>query len=63
MYPGFLLCLVGWGVLPGSVLSMMVLPFFVWCISRFQIAPEESALENKFGEAFYEYKKRVRRWM
>jgi len=36
---------------------------FVAYVTRFQIVPEERALEAKFGAEFSEYKRRVRRWL
>jgi len=36
---------------------------FVCYINRFQIAPEESALREKFGDAYAVYCARVRRWL
>jgi protein-S-isoprenylcysteine O-methyltransferase Ste14 len=63
MYLGMSLVLLAWSVylappwsLPGPVL-------FAWYITRFQILPEERALERLFGTAFAEYKNRVRRWL
>jgi protein-S-isoprenylcysteine O-methyltransferase Ste14 len=32
-------------------------------MGRFQIVPEERALEQKFGTEYVEYKRRVRRWL
>jgi protein-S-isoprenylcysteine O-methyltransferase Ste14 len=32
-------------------------------MNRFQIAPEEWALEALFGESFVGYRARVRRWI
>jgi protein-S-isoprenylcysteine O-methyltransferase Ste14 len=36
---------------------------FVTYLNRFQIRPEERALETIFGEAFIDYRRRVRRWL
>lgn len=36
---------------------------FVLYVSRFQILPEERALQAKFGEAYAAYRKRTRRWL
>jgi|SRR5690554_3797858 len=63
MYVGILLVLVAWALflsshwaLPGSLL-------FVLYINRFQIAPEERALDTLFGSEYAAYKSRVRRWI
>ncbi|MCC7286229.1 MAG: isoprenylcysteine carboxylmethyltransferase family protein, partial [Burkholderiaceae bacterium] len=36
---------------------------FAGYIQRFQIRPEERALEAKFGAEYVDYKRRVRRWL
>ncbi|SFL44581.1 Protein-S-isoprenylcysteine O-methyltransferase Ste14 [Nitrosomonas aestuarii] len=63
MYVGVMLLLFAWGIYLSSLLSLAGLPIFVMYITRFQIQPEERALENIFGEEFSNYKKRVRRWL
>jgi protein-S-isoprenylcysteine O-methyltransferase Ste14 len=32
-------------------------------MNRFQIQPEERALETLFGQAYIDYRQRVRRWI
>jgi len=39
------------------------LPLFVLYINRFQIAPEERALNAHFGAAYADYRRTVRRWL
>jgi protein-S-isoprenylcysteine O-methyltransferase Ste14 len=63
MYLGFLLALVGLAVFLANPLSLVLVPAFVAYMNRFQIAPEERVLSEKFGEAFAAYKKKVRRWV
>jgi protein-S-isoprenylcysteine O-methyltransferase Ste14 len=36
---------------------------FVAYVTRFQIHPEERALQAKFGEAYQRYRRRTRRWL
>jgi len=36
--------------------------FFLY-IQRFQIAPEERVLVEKFGEEYQQYRRAVRRWL
>jgi protein-S-isoprenylcysteine O-methyltransferase Ste14 len=38
-------------------------PVGAWALQELAIKPEEKYLEDKFGEAFLEYKRRVRRWL
>ena len=63
MYLGLLLSLLGWSVYLSSVFVFVgpVLLFFY--LGRFQIAPEERVLAAKFGEAYLNYRSRVRRWL
>jgi protein-S-isoprenylcysteine O-methyltransferase Ste14 len=63
MYLGFLLALAGWCVYLGNWASALLLPVFVACINRFQIAPEERALRAQFGPRFTMYASTVRRWL
>jgi protein-S-isoprenylcysteine O-methyltransferase Ste14 len=63
MYLGFLLMLVGWAIFLANILSFVFLPLFVFYMTRFQITPEERALEALFGEQFRAYKNKVRRWI
>ncbi len=63
MYLGLLVILTGWAVYLGSLSPFIVLPLFVWLMTRFQITAEERALVEKFGATYLEYKDRVRRWI
>lgn len=63
MYLGFALALLGWGIFLSNPLSLAVLFLFVAYMNRFQIAPEETALESLFGEEFAAYRSKVRRWL
>lgn len=63
MYLGFLVVLLGWGVWLANVVAFLLLPAFVFYMNRFQIAPEERALRERFGESFVVYQGRVRRWL
>ncbi len=63
MYLGMAIVLAGWGIWLGSAPSLLVLPFFVAYLTRFQVVPEERALEVRFGDAFAGYRRRVRRWL
>jgi protein-S-isoprenylcysteine O-methyltransferase Ste14 len=63
MYLGFLLILVGWAIFLSNTLAFLLLPAFIFYMNRFQIEPEERALTSLFGQAFFAYKSRVRRWL
>lgn len=63
MYLGLLMMLLGWAVDLSHPLACAALPIFVLYMDRFQIRPEERELQAKFGPAFAEYAKSVRRWI
>ncbi len=63
MYVGMLLMLVGWGIYLGNIASFIMLPVFILYMNRFQIMPEETFMAEKFGSAYQQYKKSVRRWL
>lgn len=62
MYLALALALVAWGCWLASPLALLVVPAFVAYLTRYQILPEERALETAFGAAFREYSARVGRW-
>jgi protein-S-isoprenylcysteine O-methyltransferase Ste14 len=63
MYLGMVIGLVGLFIFLGSISPILVIPVFVWLITNRFILPEEKALEKKFGEAYANYKNKVRRWI
>lgn len=63
MYLGFALALLGWGIYLSNPVSFAMLFVFTGYMNRFQIVPEERALESLFGEAFKAYRSKVRRWL
>ena len=63
MYLGLVIALVGLSFLFGTIVPMMVIPLFVWIVSKYIIDVEERALEEAFDQTYLEYKKRVRRWI
>ncbi|MBD9483727.1 isoprenylcysteine carboxylmethyltransferase family protein [Pseudomonas sp. PDM14] len=63
MYLGFATVLAAWSLALASPLAMFGVVAFVLYMNRFQIAPEERALATLFGEEFYRYRMRVRRWL
>lgn len=63
MYLGFAIVLLAWVVYLSAWPALLVVVAYVAYITRFQIEPEEKALEARFGEAFLDYKRSVRRWL
>ncbi|WBY01142.1 isoprenylcysteine carboxylmethyltransferase family protein [Ramlibacter tataouinensis] len=63
MYLGMALLLLAWGVYLSAWLAFAGPLLFVLYITRFQILPEERALQENFGEAFTRYAAQVRRWL
>jgi protein-S-isoprenylcysteine O-methyltransferase Ste14 len=63
MYAGFLLCLCGWGCYLGNAYALLGPVAFVLYMNRFQIIPEERALERIFGAEYDAYHRMVRRWL
>ena len=62
MYLGFAATLLGWALYLSNAAALVVLPLFIVYMNRFQIRPEERALEARFGPEFDAYRSSVRRW-
>jgi protein-S-isoprenylcysteine O-methyltransferase Ste14 len=63
MYVGLTCLLMAWSahlMVPWTAIGPAA---FVLFITRFQIIPEERALQRKFGSAYEDYRRRVRRWL
>jgi protein-S-isoprenylcysteine O-methyltransferase Ste14 len=63
MYLGMTIILTGWAVYLSNLILLVWVVGFIAYITRFQIQPEERALEKLFGNEFASYKKKVRRWI
>ena len=63
MYLGLLILLCGWATYLGSVSPFLLLPLFIFVITNMQIRYEEKILEEKFHQAYRDYKHSVRRWI
>ena len=63
MYLGLLTVLLGWAAWLGAPWSLLGPVVFFLYIQRFQIAPEERVLVEKFGEEYQQYRRAVRRWL
>ena len=63
MYLGFALILLAWAIGLSTLAGLIVVPLFVLYMNRYQIGPEERALDAVFGEEYRIYGRRVRRWL
>jgi protein-S-isoprenylcysteine O-methyltransferase Ste14 len=63
IYLGLFFVLSGAGLFFGNYLAFLAVPLFVMYMTRFQILPEERALERQFPSEYNNYKSRVRRWI
>lgn len=63
MYLGMLLMLIAWGMYLNNIASVICIITYIALITRLQIMPEERVLEEKFGEEYLSYKRKVRRWL
>ena len=63
MYLGSFLSISSTVLFFGSWFGIIILMFFVWFITKFQIIPEEEAIEKLFGNKYDEYRQNVRRWI
>jgi protein-S-isoprenylcysteine O-methyltransferase Ste14 len=63
MYLGLVLSLTGWTLLVSTPLCLPLVWAFAGLIQAVQIAPEEAALSDRFGEDYGKYRQRVNRWI
>lgn len=63
MYLSLLITLTGAAVVLGTVTPLLVLPAFAWLITALFIRKEEAMLIERFGEAYEDYREKVRRWL
>jgi protein-S-isoprenylcysteine O-methyltransferase Ste14 len=63
MYVGLTGLLTAWAVHLAVPLAFLGPAVFALFTHRFQILPEERAMEARFEREYLEYKKRVRRWL
>ena len=63
MYFGYLLIILSSSVYLGNVMSIIIIPLFIFTINFLQIIPEEEALKDLFGPTYDEYLSKVRRWI
>ncbi|WP_298869810.1 isoprenylcysteine carboxylmethyltransferase family protein [uncultured Psychrobacter sp.] len=63
MYLGLVLILLGWAFYLSHFLAFVLLPVFIFYMTRFQIQPEEQMMARKFGKTYQAYLNKVRRWI
>ena len=63
MYFGYLLIILGSSVYLGNVISIIIIPLFIFTVNFLQIIPEEEALKDIYGPRYDEYLSKVRRWI
>lgn len=63
IYVGNTLFLLGIGLTVGIAWLVLMAPLAAFLTQKLAIEPEERHLEARFGKAFRDYRKRVRRWI
>jgi protein-S-isoprenylcysteine O-methyltransferase Ste14 len=63
IYLGDTFILLGFVLAWDAVLSLSLVPVFVWIIETRYIVPEEDSLRRKFRLEFARYLQQTRRWM
>ena len=63
MYLGFVILILGIWILMGSLSTLFVAILFIVVTDLYYIRFEEEMLNKKFGKAYHEYQKKVRRWI
>lgn len=63
MYLGFVLLLAGAAITLGSLSPWVIIPIFIVLLDILFIRVEERMLEAKFGAAWSDYKRKVRKWI
>lgn len=63
MYLQMVLVCLGFAMVLANGWVLLLTPVAAWLLQRFAILPEEAYLERKFGDAYRDYKRRVRRWL
>jgi len=63
MYLGLLCVYIGAALWFGVTWALVLAPVVVLVVQRLAIAKEERYLEQKFGDAYRQYRARVRRWI
>ena len=62
IYLADVIVLIGWALIFGAALALLVVVIFIWVLTARFIAPEEERLTAAFGEEFIAYQAKVGRW-
>lgn len=62
MYLGLAIILTGVAIWFGNYGALVIVPCFVWYVTKYQIVPEEEALLEKFGVEYADYCATTSRW-
>lgn len=62
IYTGMAICLVGTGLILGALSALLLVPVFLWIITRRFVIGEEAALRTAFGAVADRYIADSRRW-
>ena len=62
IYMGDVLLFLGLAQLTGNIWFAIAAPLFAIAVYHLAILPEELHLENRFGQAYLDYKETTRRW-
>jgi protein-S-isoprenylcysteine O-methyltransferase Ste14 len=63
MYISLLLFYTGLSFIIGNWWNLLILPFLILIVREYLIKREEKYLERKFGQQYFDYKTKVRRWL
>ncbi|MGI2855365.1 methyltransferase family protein [Shewanella algae] len=63
MYLGFVLLLLAQAVFLNCLWLLILIALFAAYLQRFQIRPEERAMQQLFGDSYHSYCQRVKRWI
>lgn len=63
MYLGFVLMVVGVGILMGTLTPLLVAALFAVACDLWYIRVEERAMQATFGNAYEAYRQKTRRWI
>jgi protein-S-isoprenylcysteine O-methyltransferase Ste14 len=63
MYLSELTLFLGWTIFYGSIADLTAFAAALAAFNFFAVPAEERVLEARFGQAYREYKSRVRRWL